>query len=116
MNRWIKDYLRQFVIRRQNNWSTLLPMAEFAHNSWKHEHTKHTPHELVIGINPTASINTLEDSVPAAQERLNQLLKSRTDAQKALQKCIKPLQLPRSFVTGDKVWVRCTQSSHQNAF
>jgi hypothetical protein len=43
MNRWIENYLRQFVSGRQDNWSTLLPIAEFTHNSWKHEHTKHTP-------------------------------------------------------------------------
>src|SRR6266566_2040767 len=105
VNRWIKDYLCQFVIGQQNNWSTLLPMVEFAHNSWKHEHTKHIPHKLIIDMNLTASINTPEDSVPAAQERLNQLIKTRSNAQKALQKRIKPLQLPRSFVIGDKVWL-----------
>ena len=105
MNQWIEVYLRQFVIGRQNNWSDLLPMAEFAHNSWKHEHTKHTPHELITGANPTASINTPEDSVPAAQERLKQLQESRSDAQKALQKRIKPLQLTKSFDPGDKVWL-----------
>jgi len=80
-------------------------MVEFAHNSWKHEHTKHMPHELIIGMNPTASINTPEDSVPTAQEHLKQLIKTRSDAQKALQKHIKPLQLPRSFVIEDKVWL-----------
>jgi hypothetical protein len=105
MNRWIEDYLRQFVIGRQNNWSTLLPVAEFAHNSWKHKHTKHTPHELITGINPIASIDTPDDSVPAAQERLKQVQESRSDAQKALQRRIKPLNLPRSFVIGDKVWL-----------
>jgi hypothetical protein len=105
MNRWIKDYLRQFVTGRQNNWSELLPIAEFAHNSWKHENTKHTPHELIMGINPTASISTPDDAVPAAQERLKQLLSARSDAQKALQKRIKPLNVPRTFVQGDKVWL-----------
>jgi hypothetical protein len=105
MNRWIEDYLCQFVIGRQNNWSTLLPVAEFAHNSWKHEHTKHTPHELITGINPIASIDTPNDSVPAVQEQLKQVQESRSDAQKALQRRIKPLNLPRSFVMGDKVWL-----------
>src|ERR1700692_228723 len=105
MNRWIKDYLRQFVIGRQNNWSELLPMAEFAHNSWKHENTKHTPHELLIGINPTALISAPDNAVPAAQERLNQLLYARSDAQKALQKRIKPLNVPRTFVSGDNGWI-----------
>src|SRR5882757_6974177 len=101
----IEVYLHQFVIGCQNNWSDLLPMAEFAHNSWKHEHTKHTPHKLIIGANPTASINTPEDSVPAAQERLKQLQESRSDAQKALQKRIKPMRLTKSFDPGDKVWL-----------
>jgi hypothetical protein len=80
-------------------------MAEFTHNSWEHEQTKHTPHELIIGINPTASITTPEDKVPAAQECLRKLQKSRTDAQKALQRCIKPLTPPCTFVTGNKVWL-----------
>ena len=94
MNQWVETYLHQFVTGQQNNWSALLPMAEFAHNSWKHEHTKHTPHELIIGINPTASISTPEDAVPAAQDRLKQLQRSRIDAQKALHKRIKTLNLP----------------------
>ena len=76
MNRWIEDYLRQFVLGRQNNWSALLPIAEFVHNSWRHKNTKHTSHELIIGINPTASIRTPEDSVPAAQEQLLMLNES----------------------------------------
>src|SRR6267154_3358313 len=105
MNQWIEVYLCQFVIGRQNNWRNLLPMAEFAHNSWKHEHTRHTPYELIIGANPTASINTPEDSVPAMQECLKQLQESRSNAQKALQKRIKPLRLTKSFDPGDKVWL-----------
>jgi len=76
MNQWVKTYLHYFVIGHQNNWSNLLPMAEFAHNSWKHEHIKHMPHELITGINPTASINTPEDSVPAAQECLKKLIQA----------------------------------------
>ena len=105
MNRWIEDYLCQFVLGHQNNWSALLPMAEFAHNSWRHENTKHTPHELIIGINPTASIRTPEDSVPAAQERLLMLNESQSDAQKALQRHIKPIKPSKTFAPGDKVWL-----------
>ena len=103
MNRWIEDYLRQFVSGRQNNWSALLPIAEFAHNSWKHEHTNHSPHELITGINPTVSFSVPEDPVPAAQDRLKELMKARSDAQTALQRRIKPLNVPRTFVPGDKV-------------
>ena len=105
MNQWVETYLRQFVKGRQNDWSTLLPMAEFAHNSWKHEHTKHSPHELIIGINPSASITTSEDSVPAVQDRLKKLEESRIDVQKALTRRIKTLIPPRIFVPGNKVWL-----------
>jgi len=51
-------------------------MAKFVHNSWKHEHTKHIPNKLITGINPIASINTPEDSVPAAQEHLKRLIQA----------------------------------------
>jgi hypothetical protein len=105
MNQWVENYLHAFVIGCQNDWSKLLPMAEFVHNSWEHEQTKHTPHELIIRINPTASITTPEDKVPAAQKCLRKLQKSRTDAQKALQRRIKPLTPPCTFVTGNKVWL-----------
>ena len=105
MNQWVETYLRQFVKGHQNDWSTLLPMAEFAHNSWKHEHTKHSPHKLIIGINPSTSITTSEDSVSAAQDCLKKLEESRIDVQKALTWHIKPLNLPRTFVSGNKVWL-----------
>ena len=80
-------------------------MAEFAHNSWRHENTKHTPHKLIIGINLTASIRTPEDSVPAVQEQLLMLNESQSDAQKALQRHIKPINPSKTFAPGDEVWL-----------
>jgi hypothetical protein len=56
-------------------------------------------------MNPIASFNIPEDPVPAAQDRLKELIKSRQDAQIALQHRIKPLNVPRTFVSGDKVWL-----------
>ena len=105
MNQWIENYLRHFISACQNDWSTLLPITEFAHNSWKHEHTKHTPHKLIIRINPTASITVPDDSIPTAHDRLKTLLEARNKAQQALQRRIKPLITPRSFVPGNKVWL-----------
>jgi len=105
MNQWVETYLRDFVNGRQNNWSTLLPIAEFAHNSWKHEHTQHTPHELIIGINPSVKLTAPDDSIPAASDRLDELSKARSDAQKSLEKRIKPDFSPRSFQINDKVWL-----------
>jgi hypothetical protein len=105
MNQWIEGYLQLFVKGRQNNWSSYLPIVEFAHNSWKHEHTKHSPHELITGTNPDASFHVSEDPVPAVQNCLQELIKARQDAQITLQRCIKPLNVPRSFVSGDQVWL-----------
>ena len=105
MNQWVETYLRQFTNACQNNWSDLLPMAEYAYNSWPHEHTKHTPYELIHGFNPTASFSIPKDSVPATQEHLQELSKSRSEAQKALQKRIKPVNPSCSFVSEDKVWL-----------
>src|ERR1700676_4754361 len=77
MNQWIETYLRNFVNGRQDNWSDLLPIAEFTHNSWTHEATKHSPHELITGSTPSAKITPLDDSVPSAQNRLLELAKAR---------------------------------------
>jgi hypothetical protein len=53
--------------------------VEFAHNFWKHKHTKHYPYELITGINPNASFNVPKDPVPAAQNCLQKLIKARQD-------------------------------------
>jgi len=68
MNLWIENYLKEFVNGRQDNWSTLLPITEFAHNSWKHKHTKYTPHQLILGINLSANLSIKEDTNPSAHQ------------------------------------------------
>ena len=84
INQWVEIYLYQFVKGCQNDWIALLPMAEFIHNSWKHEHSKHSPHKLIIRINPSASITASQNSVPAVHDYLKKLQKARTDTQNAL--------------------------------
>ena len=105
MNLWIKNYLKKFISTCQNDWSAFLPMAEFTHNSWRHEHTRHTSHKLLIEINPTALINIPEDSVPATHDRLAELRNMRIRAQQALQRRIKATTPPCVFTPGDKVWL-----------
>jgi len=39
MNAWIEQYLRPWITGQQNNWAKLLPIVEFAHNSWKNDMT-----------------------------------------------------------------------------
>jgi len=85
MNVWIEQYLRPWTSGRPSAWSQLLPVAEFAHNSWKHDVARKSPHELLIGIKPQVILKHLEGSVPAAETRLRLLDESRQLAQKLLQ-------------------------------
>jgi hypothetical protein len=105
MNQWIETYLRSFVNPRQNNWNTLLPIAEFAHNSWKHEGTKFAPHQLITGMVPSAKLMPLDDSVPTAQSRLSELSKARSDAQETLTRRNQYNKEPRELHINQKVWL-----------
>ena len=77
MNAWVKQYLRNWVNGQQDNWADMLPLAEFAHNSWKHETLRQTPHELITGINPSIKIEISDDDVPATVERLTHMKEAR---------------------------------------
>jgi Chromo (CHRromatin Organisation MOdifier) domain len=66
---------------------------------------KHIPHELITGTNPPASISIPKDPIPATQDYLKELNNAQLDAQKVLQRHIKPFQMSRNFVLGDKVWL-----------
>ena len=64
-NQWLEQYLRFWVNHHQDNWHQLLPMAEYAHNSWRNETTKTTPYQTLMGYNPTADWRPVNASVPA---------------------------------------------------
>ena len=85
MNQWIKTYLRQFTNGWQTNWATYLPIAEFTHNSWKHEGMHFTPHYLIMGCNPQVNWTKGDKDVPAVEERLTELTKAREQAHQSLQ-------------------------------
>src|SRR5258708_1992294 len=70
MNAWLEQYLRPWCAMRPRSWAQLLPIAEYAHNSWKHDTLKVTPHKLITGMKPSVNIDLIPDNVPAAQERI----------------------------------------------
>jgi hypothetical protein len=63
-------------------------MAELAHNSWKHEVTKVSPHKMLHRLEPQVNIKFLDDAAPAAINRLQIL----DDAQKEAQLRLDVLQ------------------------
>jgi hypothetical protein len=45
-------------------------MAEFAHNSWKYEVIKASPHKMLWGLELQVNIKFLNDTAPMAVDRL----------------------------------------------
>ena len=54
VNQELETYLRLFTSNRPEEWSTLLPMAKFTHNSATHSITQKTPFSLMMGYEPQA--------------------------------------------------------------
>jgi hypothetical protein len=60
-------------------------MVEFAHNSWKHNVARKSPHELLTGTHPQVNIQLIEENVSAAVDQLQELAEVWQSAQERLQ-------------------------------
>jgi hypothetical protein len=107
MNLWIEQYLKPFVkAQGQDNWVEYLPIAEFAHNSWPHDITKKSPHELLIGMKPQIHVIPMEEgSSPMAAEHLINLQEACTHAAEALLKRYRRREPRMQFEEGQRVWL-----------
>ena len=85
----------------------LLPITEFAHNSWKHDTAKSTPHELLIGIKPQVILKHLELPVPATETHLQSMAETRRRVQLLMTRIqdIKDSRKITEMKTGDQVWL-----------
>src|SRR5258708_19311340 len=81
MNARLEQYLRPWCATRPRSWAQLLPIPEYAHNSWKHNTLKIPPHELIMGMKPSVNIDLIPDNMPAAQERIQTLHQTCKDLQ-----------------------------------
>jgi len=107
MNAWIEQYLRHWVSQQgQNDWTQYLSTAEYAHNSWPHDVTKKTPHELLFGMRPSIHIASDPDvRSPRVAERLLQLQEGRLHAAEALLKRYRIREPRHQLQEGDLVWL-----------
>jgi RNase H-like domain found in reverse transcriptase/Reverse transcriptase (RNA-dependent DNA polymerase)/Integrase zinc binding domain/Chromo (CHRromatin Organisation MOdifier) domain/Retroviral aspartyl protease len=67
VNSILEQYLRCYIDYQQTNWSTLLPVAEFAYNNTVHSSTKVTPFFANLGYHPRFSVTiprVSKDNVP----------------------------------------------------
>ena len=55
MNAWVEQYLRAWVTGRQGNWAKMLPMVEYAHNSWKHNVMQKSPPQVADRMQATST-------------------------------------------------------------
>ena len=108
-NQWLEQYLRFFVDQQQANWHHYLPLAEFAHNSWRSETTGKTPFELLMGFNPRAETHDIPSSLPTVALRIDIWKRAREDANKNIIKAqtrwAQAKRQGRTFKDNDMVWL-----------
>ena len=83
VNQELETYLRLFSLHKPEEWSRLLPMAEFAHNSTTHSVTQRTPFSLMMGYKPWAYPPLGKTFLLNLESRLSNLSAARDDAQAA---------------------------------
>jgi hypothetical protein len=108
-NQGLEQYLRFYVDAKQGNWAQLLPIAEFAHNSWRNESTGQSPFDLLMGYHPRAEWTTVTSPIPQVTLRLEQIQevcdRAKTAMIKAQQGWERRKRTAPMFQTGDQVWL-----------
>ena len=109
-HRTIEQILRAFVSPQHDDWSTWLPIAEFAYNSHVHTSTGQTPFFSNFGFHPTAPSSLLRPDNPDAADYLDTLrdiqitISRELELAKARQAEYANLhRRPLSFSVGDRV-------------
>src|ERR1700733_5461624 len=84
MNAWREQYLRGWT-NNKRTWARMLPTAEYAHNSWKHNATRKSPHELLLGMKPQIHVKFIPEHVRSAEIRIKDLERTRQQVQSILE-------------------------------
>lgn len=114
-NATLEQYLRCYINYQQDNWSDLLPMAEFCYNNTIHSSTNQTPFFALHGYHPRFNLQVprVAASNPTAQTRLQTLKETQEDLQfhiKSAQESQERyynqhVQAQPAFAPGDSVWL-----------
>jgi hypothetical protein len=115
VNQTLEQYIRIFCNYQQDNWSGLLPLAEFAFNNASNETIGTSPFYANKGYHPNLTVHPERDMASArAREyavdlgELHEALKENiAEAQKRYQKSTDSRRLPQpDFKVGQKVYVK----------
>ena len=83
VNQELETYLRLFASNKPEEWSKLLPMAEFTHNSATHSVTQRTPFFLMMGNEPWAYPPLGKIFLPNLETQLSDLSTAHNNTQAA---------------------------------
>ena len=72
-NQRLEQYLHIFVDYHQQNWASLLPLAQYTLNTWPNATTKKAPFELIMGHIPQVHQTTWHFKSPTLETRLQQM-------------------------------------------
>jgi hypothetical protein len=119
VNQSIEQYLRLFCNHAMDNWTDLLPLAEFVFNNSVNASTGMTPFYANYGYHPTLSTLPDGSNNPAADERIAELEKIHEELKAAMQ--VSQEVMKRNYdrnvrqqpllEPGDKVWLEATNIS-----
>ena len=73
VNQELETYLRLFTLNKPEEWSNLLPMAEFTHNSATHFITQRTLFSRMMGSKPWGNPPLGKTFLPNLESRLSDL-------------------------------------------
>jgi transposase InsO family protein len=110
-NQTLEQYLRAYVNTRQDDWVSLLPLAEFAYNNSCHPSLKVSPFFACYGFHPRLTCEPPESAqVPNAGERIGDLIEMRKKLEENWNQATQYQQTyynnhhrPQTFKAGDKV-------------
>src|SRR5437016_1359021 len=115
VNQELEQFLRIFVGERQDDWYSLLPLAEFSYNNHIHSSTQQTPflldtgRHLRMGFEPhqppskVEAVNEFTDRMKSAlEEAKSALVKAKDDMTRYYNQRRTPAPV---YVTGDKVYL-----------
>jgi len=112
LNQELETYLRIYCRTTPTDWSKHLDLAEFVHNSRKHDSRDASPFYLMMGYEPRGIPSAVPtSSVPAAAERIQNLQKIREEAlachNLAMQRMSDRTRHSnfKPWKIGDKVWL-----------
>ena len=107
-NQRLEQYLRIFINYYQQNWASLLPLAQYILNAWPNTTTKKAPFELIMGHIPQIHQSARPFKPPTVEARMQQMKQACQEAKEALKKAADLEVLTRfePYQQGDKVWLK----------